>query len=663
MHTPPDPTLQLVVVLLGALLALAVIVPAYRQAAVPVRWLCLALAIAAIAAYSVLGRNLTMRAASTAALARAIPTTALRDEGFVTSSSCRACHPQHYRTWHDSFHRTMTQPATPRTIIAPLAGARLANRGRTYAIDRVGDEFWVDMVDPDWEHQQLARGVHPNQVPDPPRTRKRIVMTTGSHHQQTYWVGGRSGNQLYNLPFMYLVDDRRLVPREDVFLRPPHAGRGFDVWNNNCIECHSVAGESNLDSSTGTFSTEVAELGITCEACHGPGHAHVASMRDPRTRYRHHRSDQPDPTIINPARLPAQAASHLCGQCHGMNVLKNDVFRAGQRYRAGGNLTDVKMILRTSDRALTELDRPDWQRLRNHLQRQTPTFIEERFWPDGMVRVSGREHNAMVESACFSTLQLSCLSCHSMHASPPRDQLASRMDGDDACLQCHASHAANIPAHTHHLAGSPGSACYNCHMPHTTYGLLKAIRSHLIDSPSVQASLDTGRPNACNLCHLDQPLSFAATHLHEWYGQPMPALAPEHETVSAAALWALRGDANQRALIAWHMGWEPAREISGWNWMTPYLSHLLADPYAAVRYIANRSLRRSPLFAALEYDFVASPQHQAAARDQALRLWRRQPALLDRSGERVLIDANGTLHASFQTHLDQRDDRNVDLRE
>ena len=50
-------------------------------------------------------------------------------------------------------------------------------------------------------------------------------------------------------------------------------------------------------------------------------------------------------------------------------------------------------------------------------------------------------------------------------------------------------------------------------MPFTTYGLLKTIRSHQISNPSVQATLETGRPNACNLCHLDKTLEWTANAL------------------------------------------------------------------------------------------------------------------------------------------------------
>ena len=115
-----------------------------------------------------------------------------------------------------------------------------------------------------------------------------------------------------------------------------------------------------------------------------------------------------------------------------------------------------------------------------------------------------------------------------MHQSPgdqrPRlkwanDQLKLGMYDDQACLQCHSDMSEDISQHTHHVATSEGSRCYNCHMPHTTYGLLKAIRSHTVSSPSVQHDdLQAGRPNACNLCHSEQTAEWASTQITDWYG-------------------------------------------------------------------------------------------------------------------------------------------------
>ena len=90
-------------------------------------------------------------------------------------------------------------------------------------------------------------------------------------------------------------------------------------------------------------------------------------------------------------------------------------------------------------------------------------------------------------------------------------------------------------------------------------------------------------------------------------------------------LWLLKGDAGQRALAAWHMGWQPALEASGSGWQSPLLAELLNDPYSAVRYMAHKALARQPGFGGFEYDFVAyEPARLAQA---ALRLARRKAAL------------------------------------
>jgi hypothetical protein len=213
------------------------------------------------------------------------------------------------------------------------------------------------------------------------------------------------------------------------------------------------------------------------------------------------------------------------------------------------------------------------------------------------------------------------------------DQLAANAGGNEACVSCHPTST----THAHHRADSPGSSCYNCHMPYTTYGLLKTIRSHQISSPSVQASLDTGRPNACNLCHLDKTLAWTADALSRWYATPAPALADDDRTVAASLMGLLRGDAGQRAIVAQSMGWAPAQQASGTGWLTPYLALLQKDSYDAVRYIASRSLRSLPPF---------------------------RPDQLPRGNPQLLIRSDGTFDAEIVNRLvRRRNNRRVVYRE
>ena len=253
-----------------------------------------------------------------------------------------------------------------------------------------------------------------------------------------------------------------------------------------------------------------------------------------------------------------------------------------------------------------------------------PDYFADRFWADGMVRVSGREYNGVVESPCSASESFGCLSCHQMHGADPDDQLAGE-DPDASCRGCHPSVAAGGREHTHHGPSSSGSRCVNCHMPHTTYGLLKAIRSHEISSPRITDSVEVGRPDACSLCHVDRTLGWTADALTRWYGQP-PLRATTHETTpidssseAAAVAWLLAGDAGQRALAAWHLSWGPALEASGGaSWPAMLLAELLDDPYPAVRWVAYRSLRRMPGFSDLDLGDLEQVDRETVRRVQAM---------------------------------------------
>jgi hypothetical protein len=190
------------------------------------------------------------------------------------------------------------------------------------------------------------------------------------------------------------------------------------------------------------------------------------------------------------------------------------------------------------------------------------------------------------------------------------------------------------------------------------------MRSHRIDSPSVAASVQTGRPNACNLCHLDRTLEWTARALSEWYGEPAPALDADQRTLAASVLWAVKGDAAQRAITAWHMGWEPAREASGRSWQGAFLALLVADPYVAVRRVAERSLQTLPGFADFRFDFVSAQDAGRMQREAFTRWGALVAGAPDRSGPGVLMDARGELDRDeLKRLLSQRDTRPIRIAE
>jgi hypothetical protein len=202
-------------------------------------------------------------------------------------------------------------------------------------------------------------------------------------------------------------------------------------------------------------------------------------------------------------------------------------------------------------------------------------------------------------------------------------------------------------------------------MPYTTYGLLKALRSHTITNPVVSQSQENSRPNACNLCHLDKTLTWTSEALHNWYRIQKVDVSAEEQMVAASLLWLLKGDAGQRALVAWSMGWRPAQEASGANWLVPFLAELMNDPYDAVRFIAGRSLRSVPGFSDLPYDFVWPSERRISAAFAFLERWRERKTVTGRRTDpELLLDSQGVVQAKIVTELlRHRNNRPVSLRE
>jgi len=489
-------------------------------------------------------------------LALAVPTPTLHD-GMMPSDTCQKCHPGQYASWYASFHRTMTQIAGPDTVVAPFDGRALMWKGRAFVVDRRGQEYWATEVKQGGfsAEEDIARS-------------KRIVMTTGSRHQQIYWTRETNGS-LRQFPWVYEIAMARWIPSEHTFLRPEDWTQNEPTWNQDCIRCHSVGPLPNFDPDQNQWNTEVTELGIACASCHGPGEEHIQVHQNPLHRHLERILDRPDPTIVNPNRLTKERSADVCGQCHAFAGLPGGFYEGNWAgFHAGTELKEHFDII----------------------YNDTSRNADNMFWPDGGARTGGREYNSMIISACYTRGEMTCLSCHSMHGDEPLDLLAPSMNGDDACLQCHTKIAENLSVHTIHEPASSGSRCLNCHMPFTSYALLAAARNHYINSPTASGQTTRDRPNACNLCHLDKTLAWTAEQLTKHYGSPPVELAAEHKEIAASVLWALRGDAAQRATVAWHMGQPWALEASGDKWVEPYLARLLLDPYSAVRWIAHRSL-------------------------------------------------------------------------
>lgn len=269
-----------------------------------------------------------------------------------------------------------------------------------------------------------------------------------------------------------------------------------------CFGCHASGyslaerGDGGLSMTASSGEGRWLEAGVGCESCHGPGSEHAAA------------SDEELPyTIVNPARLDAQAANDVCAQCHaGLDGVGEAPYpwRADTgRFRPGLRLADFALPL-ASTWPVGAADRPS--------QQANELAASAHATGDWTARCTDchRGHEATGDHAAGLPLDARdntlCTSCH----------LALSFGGQDSQAAAHAGHPAYVPG-----SDTAAGRCTGCHMPATStrLGFVDAtgagdLQSHafvavapswsLADFDAQGAStLPAGHftPNACNECH------------------------------------------------------------------------------------------------------------------------------------------------------------------
>ena len=473
----------------------------------------------------------------------------------ATSGQCQRCHPSQFASWHRTFHRTMTRDATPEDVLGDFDDARFRYGGIEARMTRTdAGGFRMSFYGPE--------GL---------LSRAEVVRTVGSHRYQQYL--GREGDVLFRLPMAWHVEEGRWFHMNGAFLTPdppppPEGGRialedyhrHVTRWNDNCVFCHNVSPDPGWREAEARFETEVAELGIACEACHGPADEHARVNANPLRRYTLHLGEGPDPTIVNPARLPPARSAEICGRCHGQRIT-DDVGRFlehGDPYVPGDHLADYSRPLARETRLGAERG-----------------VFAARFWPDGTARLTAYEYQGLLQSRCS---EMTCTSCHGMHEGDPSGQVRPTRAGDRACTSCHDDPDAG--AHANH----EDVACVDCHMPRIVYGLVGVFRSHRVEVPNVITQTD--RPDACSLCHADRSPSWLRSGYARFWGGDAGAPA-DADAMPRAHRDLLAGDPVERAVAAAALG-RPDALADREGRIGLLLDTMLEDPYPAVRRVAWR---------------------------------------------------------------------------
>ena len=377
----------------------------------------------------------------------------------------------------------------------------------------------------------------------------------------------RGGQRWYSLYPGEKVDHRDVL----------HWTRRSQNWNHMCAECHTTGFAKNYDPEAKAYQSRFDEMGVGCEACHGPGSRHVAWAERARSGdtvadrglsvnlvERRGITWPRDPQTHHPQRSAPRATTveiDTCARCHSRRS------QLAAEPARGQPLSDT------------------------HL----PALLEpELYEADGQIRGEVYEYGSFLQSRMFQA-GVTCSDCHEPHAA------RLRAEGDGVCLQCHSETHFATREHHFHAPGSPGARCVSCHMPSRTYMGVDARRDHSFRVPRPLQSAALGTPNACNDCHADRTPQWAGARVREWYGRDPTGLQRYAEALHAARsravdpeplLLALLGDTAQpaiaRATAAEELALLPSRAT------LDALALSQGDPSPLVRQAALRGLSALP---------------------------------------------------------------------
>lgn len=409
------------------------------------------------------------------------PAMAQNPAGYAPAESCLVCHTEQAKAWKGSDHDWAMHKAGPDSVLGDFADARFDEAGVRARFFRKNEGYFVNTEGADGKPADFE-----------------VLYSFGHYPLQQYLVafpGGRlqaltiawdsrpknSGGQRW----FSLYPGQRFAPDD-----PLHWTGRYQNWNAMCADCHSTNLQKRYDDRTDSFASTWHEQNVGCQACHGPGQAHVdwAKATQTGTPYA---SVRDIGLAVDFKALGSQGLVEQCAYCHS----RRQSLGVGQQPGQGQLAVTLPSTLR-----------------------------QDLYHADGQIDGEVYEYASFAQSKMFAS-GVTCTDCHDPHSTRVKIQ------GNGLCQQCHnASPPVRFPgllakdydssAHHHHPAGSTGAQCVNCHMPSKTYMVVDPRRDHGLRIPRPDLAAKTASPDACTTCHTDRNPEWAAGAIERWYGQP-----------------------------------------------------------------------------------------------------------------------------------------------
>ncbi len=218
---------------------------------------------------------------------------------YLGAGACAACHAEQFAQQSSSGHALSLHRIEDHPTAASFAPAGV--------LARAGGAKYT--------YRLVADGLHVKVSAGEKESRSRLEWAFGAGEQAVTFVGQVDENRYVEHHFSYYSATGGMgttpghsegAPRgpEDA-LGVYYGTFGAQPSIMRCFQCHST-GPLALGEA---FSLQPNELGVRCEACHGPGRPHVEAVASGEL-------ERASAAIANPARLRSGQLLERCGACH-----------------------------------------------------------------------------------------------------------------------------------------------------------------------------------------------------------------------------------------------------------------------------------------------------------------------------------------------------------
>ena len=402
---------------------------------------------------------------------------------FTGGKACIECHQKEYRLWKGSDHDSAMAVASDTSVKGDFNNAEFTFNGKTSKFYRRSGKFYVYTEGPGGIMKEF-----------------QVKYTFGIRPLQQYLIPFENG-KYQCLPIAWNSLENKWFHMAAMVYKPEDLKPGnwlywtnqAQNWNSMCAECHSTNLQKNFDLKSKSYHTTWSDISVNCEACHGPGSAHIEWAKLPELA---RPQDNNSGLVVKTSKITSRQYVESCAPCHARRSSTGPYDHAHSEFLS-------------------------------YAIPQVPT--RPSYHIDGQFKDEDYEYGSFTQSKMYMK-DVRCGDCHDPHS------LKRKFDGNALCTQCHrADEYDTFNHHMHKAKGEAGTTfvnrrnkrlgpgdgtlCRDCHMPGQYYMGVDQRFDHSLRIPRPDLSISLGTPNACTNCHDDKTSQWALQNINKWYGE------------------------------------------------------------------------------------------------------------------------------------------------